>query len=167
MINSALSLETAILFITILLTGLTAGLCFTWTNAITPGIGQLDDLGFLEAFQKMNRAIVNPAFILVFFGPFFGHLAIVFLKYQRSDTAFWVFVLAAVLFIIGVVLVTVLRNIPLNEILDKTELFPASAEELRHLRSRFETPWRQWHLVRTLCSLASFVLLLAGFILTR
>ena len=33
------------LFATTLLVGLTAGLCFTWGNAVTPGIGQLDDLG--------------------------------------------------------------------------------------------------------------------------
>ena len=47
---------------TILLTGLTAGLCFTWTNAVTPGIGRLDDLGYLQSFQEMNRAISNPLF---------------------------------------------------------------------------------------------------------
>ena len=48
---------------TILLTGLTAGLCFTWTNAVTPGIGRLDDLGYLQSFQEMNRAIINPLFL--------------------------------------------------------------------------------------------------------
>ncbi|MBD3661527.1 MAG: DUF1772 domain-containing protein, partial [Arenibacter algicola] len=53
----------------ILLTGLSAGLCFTWSNAITPGIGRLNDPGYLMSFQQMNRAIINPLFLLVFFGP--------------------------------------------------------------------------------------------------
>ena len=35
----------------ILLTGLSAGLCFTWSNAITPGIGRLDDVGYLSEFS--------------------------------------------------------------------------------------------------------------------
>ena len=54
-----------------ILTGLSAGLCFTWGNAVTPGIGKLDDLGFLMAFQQMNRVILNPIFFIVFIGPFF------------------------------------------------------------------------------------------------
>lgn len=32
-----------VLMLSILFTGLSAGLCFTWSNAITPGIGRLDD----------------------------------------------------------------------------------------------------------------------------
>ncbi|MBT8313638.1 MAG: DUF1772 domain-containing protein, partial [Maribacter sp.] len=114
------SLETVVLFITIVLTGLTAGLCFTWTNAITPGLGELDDLGFLQAFQQMNRAIINPTFIIVFFGPFIGNLLTIYLKYQSMDKAFWVFIGAAVLFMLGVVFVTLFKNVPLNDILDKT-----------------------------------------------
>ena len=66
------SVNTITTISTILLTGLSAGLCFTWTNAITPGIGRLDDLGYLQSFQEMNRAIINPIFLIVFFGPFFS-----------------------------------------------------------------------------------------------
>ncbi len=161
------NLTTAVVLLTILLTGLTAGLCFTWSNAVTPGIGQLDDLGFLEAFQKMNRAIINPAFLLVFFGPFLGHILTVYLKYQQGGSGFWFYVIAGLLFILGVVFVTVFRNVPLNEILDKTDLATATAEELKALRRQFETPWNQWHRVRTLSSLTSFALLLIGVVLTR
>lgn len=162
-----LSLETITVLITILLTGLTAGLCFTWTNAVTPGIGQLDDLSYLRSFQVMNRSIINPAFIAVFFGPFLGHILTVYLKHQNSDTAFWIYVGAAILFILGVVFVTLFRNVPLNEILDKTDLAVTSTEDIRALRQKFKTPWRQWHLVRTISSILSFVLLLIGFIINN
>ena len=53
----------------IIFTGLTAGLCFTWSNAVTPGIGRLDNLTFLKSFQSMNRVIINGKFLIVFFGP--------------------------------------------------------------------------------------------------
>ncbi|MEO1011956.1 MAG: anthrone oxygenase family protein [Bacteroidota bacterium] len=160
------NLETALILITIILTGLTAGLCFTWTNAVTPGIGQLEDLDFLRAFQQMNRTIINPTFIVVFFGPFIGNMAIIYLRYTNPDKSFWVLIAAAALFILGVVFVTVFRNIPLNEMLDKTDLAAATVEDLKALRQKFEGPWKQWHLVRTISSTASFALLLIGLLVT-
>ena len=56
------NLKLALLVFGIVCTGLTAGLCFTWSNAVTPGIGQLDNFGYLSAFQAMNRAILNAVF---------------------------------------------------------------------------------------------------------
>lgn len=162
-----LTLDTSILFLTILLTGLTAGLCFTWTNAVTPGIGQLDDLGFLRSFQEMNRSIINALFIVVFFGPLFGHLLTVYLHRSASGTIIWLYILAALLFILGVVLVTVFKNVPLNEIVDKTDLAASSVEDLRALRQKFEMPWRQWHMVRTVSSVLSFALLLISIFLNN
>ena len=161
------NLDTTVIFIGIILTGLTAGLCFTWNNAVTPGIGQLNDLDFLQAFQQMNRVIINPVFILVFFGPFITNIVTIYLKHQQIDKAFWVFTAAAVIFILGVVFVTIFRNVPLNEILDKTDLLNASAEDLNLLRQKFEKPWNQWHLVRTISSLFSFALLVLGLMLTN
>ena len=148
----------------ILLTGLTAGLCFTWSNAITPGIGKLDDLTFLQAFQAMNRAIVNPAFLIVFFGP----ILLLFLNaysFRNANPAIFLpFLIAAILFFIGVGLVTIFKNVPLNEMLDKTILETVTETEIAELRTTFEKPWNHWHMVRTLCSFVSFALLLAGIL---
>ncbi len=66
------------LFTAILLIGGTAVLCFTWGNAVAPGIGQLDDLGYLRAFRKMNRGIENPLFLVVFFGAFLMGIAVMY-----------------------------------------------------------------------------------------
>ena len=46
-----------------------AGIFFTWTNAVTAGIGKLTDIEYLRALQSMNRVILNPAFYMVFIGP--------------------------------------------------------------------------------------------------
>ena len=62
--NFAFENTTSILLV--LVTGLSAGLCFTWLNAVTPGIGNLDNQGYLNAFQQMNRTIINPMFFIVF-----------------------------------------------------------------------------------------------------
>lgn len=150
------------LAVTIVLTGLTAGLCFTWGNAVTPGIGQLSDKGFLEAFQQMNRSIINPSFALVFFGPLFCHLLNIYLQRSTLDLSFWLFTLAALLYLGGLVCITIFKNIPLNEILDAADLTTATVAELQDLRKTFEKPWNMWHNLRTLSSTAAFLLTVLG-----
>ena len=93
--------QTIVVVLATLLTGLTAGLCFTWNNAVTPGIGQLVDMGYLRSFQEMNRSIINPTFILIFFGPLFLHLANVFLLKSYSSDILWIVIISAALYISG------------------------------------------------------------------
>lgn len=156
-----------VLLLGILFTGLTAGLCFTWSNAITPGIGRLDDLGFLQSFQAMNRAIINPSFLIVFFTPVVFLSVNAFLNRNAHPVTFWSFLLAAVLFLIGIGLITIFKNVPLNEMLDKTVLENLSSIELKELRARFEKPWNRWHIQRTLTSIMAFALLLIGIIYNK
>jgi uncharacterized membrane protein len=162
-----LNFKIIILILSILFTGLTAGLCFTWSNAVTPGLGQLDDLGFLKAFQAMNRAIINPSFLIVFMGPSLLLFVNAFVFKNSSQFTFTSYLVAAVLFFIGVGLVTIFKNVPLNEILDKTVLETASAVELSELRKTFEQPWNRWHMIRTVCSFTSFVLLVTGLLFNK
>ncbi len=156
-----------VLSLSILFTGLTAGLCFTWSNAITPGIGKLDDLSFLQSFQAMNRTIINPSFLIIFFGPAILLFLNAFLHHNAHPASFRSFIIAAILFFLGVGLVTVFKNVPLNELLDKTILEDLSVIELRELRTQFEQPWNRWHIQRTIASFTSFTLLIMGFIYSR
>ncbi|MBO3118054.1 DUF1772 domain-containing protein [Winogradskyella sp. DF17] len=159
-------LKFIVLMTGILFTGLTAGLCFTWSNAVTPGIGRLDNLSFLKAFQAMNRAIINGKFMIVFFGP----VLLLFLNtylFKGNNTCFWLFLIAALLFFVGIGLVTIFGNVPLNEVLDKSNLELLSKVELQELRDKFEQPWNQWHLIRTLSSFSAFVLLVIGMLYSK
>jgi uncharacterized membrane protein len=160
-----LTLNLSSLLVTTFFTGLTAGLCFTWANAVTPGIGRLDDLGFLHAFQQMNRAIINPIFIVVFMGPMITHIANIFLFKSDNSTVFWLVLTAAILYLIGLVLMTVLGNVPLNEMIDKVDLLSATPEELASLREQFEVRWNRFHIVRTITTSLSFGLLIVSIVL--
>jgi len=150
----------------ILLTGLSAGLCFTWNNAITPGIGRLDNYGYLTSFQQMNKTIINPTFIIVFFGPFILGLVNLYVFKNTSNSAIWSLGLAVLIYFLGVVLITIFGNVPLNEVLDKSDLVATSQKDLKILRNSFENKWNQFHLIRTLSALASFALLLISLIQT-
>lgn len=144
----------------VLFTGLSAGLCFTWSNAVTPGIGRLDDLGYLQSFQQMNRTILNPTFFIVFFAPLFLNLVSIYLYKNHSSHLLWLLILAGLCYFFGVLLVTVFGNVPLNEMLDKTDLGMASLEDLKQLREKFEVKWNRLHSIRTVTSITSFILLI-------
>lgn len=144
----------------VLLTGLSAGLCFTWTNAVTPGLGNLDNYGYLSAFQQMNRTIINPLFIIVFFGPLFLSLINLYALRNASSSLIWLLILATVIYFAGVLLVTIFGNVPLNDMLDKAVLKSISDEGLKTLRDAFEMKWNRLHLIRTFASIISFILLI-------
>jgi uncharacterized membrane protein len=150
-----------VLILSILFTGLTAGLCFTWSNAVTPGIGRLDNLSFLKAFQAMNRAIINSQFMIIFMGPTIL-LFVNAVLFRTNNTTFWLFLIAAIIFFIGIGLLTVFGNVPLNEMLDNSNLESLSKLELQTLRNKFENPWNRWHTLRTASSITSFSLLIVG-----
>jgi uncharacterized membrane protein len=144
----------------ILLTGLSAGLCFTWSNAITPGIEKLNDFGYLSAFQQMNRSIINPLFIIVFFGPFFLGLVSIYLFKNESSSIIWLLMMSVAFYFFGALLVTMFGNVPLNNLLEKTDLSKASFDDLKFLRSQFENKWNRLHLIRTISSVISFLLVM-------
>ena len=162
--NFAFENTTSILLV--LVTGLSAGLCFTWLNAVTPGIGNLDNQGYLNAFQQMNRTIINPMFFIVFFGPFFLSLITLYVNRNTSNTILWLLIIATLIYFIGVLLVTIFGNEPLNEILENTNLASATIEELDTLRKTFEVKWNQFHLIRTITSIVSFLLIIITLSLT-
>ena len=158
--STILNIETRVILLVLatMLTGLSAGLCFTWTNAVTTGIARLTDTAYLQAFQQMNRTIFNPTFALVFFGPV---LLIPFTTYKYSAEPKLSILLtaAALLYFVGVALVTMFGNVPMNEMLDKLDLSTISAEDAKAFRTQFEAKWNSLHLVRTITSAISLTLL--------
>ena len=111
-----MKIETIILASAIFLTGLMAGIFFTWSNAVKPGIGKLGDIEYLRALQSMNRVILNNAFRIIFLGAIIAvALVPVFYFNLYPKNIFWLFVFTLVIYWIGVFGVTVSGNIPLNE----------------------------------------------------
>lgn len=157
--------ETIILAVAILFTGLMAGIFFTWSNAVKPGIGKLSDIEYLRALQAMNRVILNTAFRIVFVGAIIA-VALVPVFYFRiyPNTIFWLFLIAFVMYWVGAFGVTFLGNIPLNRLLDQTDLESITFEELKALRTSIEVKWNNLNFIRSVSSGITFVLLIASFL---
>ena len=160
-----MKIETIILASAIFLTGLMAGIFFTWSNAVKPGIGKLSDIEYLRALQSMNRVILNNAFRIIFLGSIIAvALVPVFYFNLYPKNIFWLFVFTLVIYWIGVFGVTVSGNIPLNEILDKTNLESITLEEIKTLRESIELKWNNYNLIRCISSGITFILLIVSFL---
>ena len=154
-----------VLLFATLATGMMAGIFFTWTNAVKPGIGKLTDMGYLESLQAMNKVILNPMFYGVFFAAAVLIPVVTFLNYNSQPTfVFKLLIGASAIYFIGVFLVTLLGNIPLNNILENTDLSKITAFEAQELRGIVEKKWNFYNLIRTLTSFVSFVILLITLI---
>lgn len=142
-----------------LASGLIAGLFYSYSCSVNPGLGALSDSDYLAAMQSINRAILNP----VFFFSFIGTLLLLLVStYQHFGTGsrFYILVAATLVYAIGTFGVTVAGNVPLNDALDKINLTATSSQELAAHRLRFEVPWNKLHAVRTWASILSFILVL-------
>jgi uncharacterized membrane protein len=160
-----MEIEIIILALAIFLTGLMAGIFFTWSNAVKPGIGKLGDIEYLRALQSMNRVILNNAFRIIFLGAIIAvALVPVFYFNLYPKNIFWLFVFTLVIYWIGVFGITVSGNIPLNEILDKTNLESITLEEIKTLRKSIELKWNNYNLIRCISSGITFILLIVSFL---
>jgi len=159
---NVLKIETKsiVLFFAILLAGLLAGIFFTWTNAVTPGIGKLDDLAYLQVFQYMNRAILNPLFFIIFMGALLFSVASTYYYKSDSKLIFRMLSTATIIYFIGVFIITIVGNLPLNDLIDKSHLESLSKNEIIKLRERYEMKWNSLHLIRTITSTSTFFILI-------
>jgi len=141
--------------------GLIAGVFFTWQNAVTPGIGRLSDVGYLKSFQSMNRIILNPTFKIIFLGTMiFSPLCALLQSYHQLNITFWLLIAACLIYTIGVIGLTFLGNIPLNNLLDQLDIDNTDLKRLSEFRETFESKWNKIHRIRSICTTTSFILLL-------
>jgi uncharacterized membrane protein len=145
------------LLVATLLTGAMTGVFGIYANAIMPGLRSTDDRTFVDAFQAIDRAIVNPAFMLAFLGALVMSGAAAGLNAGERSVLWWV--AAAFVLYLVVVVVTLAVNVPLNDAL-KAAGDPGRIADLAAVRDRFdETRWVAWNLVRAVLSAAAFATL--------
>ncbi|ORM34156.1 anthrone oxygenase family protein [Williamsia sp. 1135] len=138
--------------------GLIAGLFASFAYAVMPGLGQTDDKSFVSSMQRINVVIVNPLFLLLFFGGL-GFTVIAAATY-RDHRMFWWIVAGAVLYGLGLV-ITMAFNIPLNNKLEAAG-DPDRIGDLRAVRDVFEASWVRWNIARAAVHTAAFAVLVIG-----
>ena len=140
---------------------LMAGLFFTFSNFVMRALAGLPPDRGIAAMQAINKSVLNPLFLGVFSGTGVACLIGLLLAIVRRHDPGALWLLAgSVLYLAGVVLVTVVFNVPRNNALAAVD--PASDDGVRTWR-RYLTEWTAWNHVRTVTALAATASLILAF----
>ncbi len=157
-----LTLREVALTLTVVTTGLSAGLLCAFGYSVLPGLNRADPQVAVAAMQRMNVAIVNPLFLVIFFGGLvFGALSV--WAYWDDGLRWWI--LAAVILTAAGIAITMTINVPANDRLAAAgEVTAATAPQVW---SDFVTVWVGWNIVRAVVTASSLVALVTGLVHTR
>lgn len=146
--------QTAALVVATIMTGLTAGLLFAFARSVMPGLGATDDRIFVAAFQAMDRAIINPLFLVVFVGsPLVTALTVLLnLGVDQRSVLWWA--VAALVLSMTTLAITRVVHLPLNAVIQAAGN-PDQISDLAAVRQRFESRWVRWNIIRAVTSTAA------------
>jgi len=134
-----------------------AGLLFAFSNFVMTSLSRLPAASGMEAMQYINVDIVNPVFLVVFVGTSALSLIILIAAVTTPPVPprTWL-VLAAGLYLLGVIGVTAVFNIPLNNSIAN---LPAAAADTAW--PAYVQVWLRWNHVRSfaaVCSVACYAI---------
>jgi uncharacterized membrane protein len=141
-------------FLAILATALNAGLFFIFSVCIMAAFARLTPM------NAINVVIQNPWFFSAFFGGALLSLVMAVLGFMQGGAGGLMAAAGGIVFLIAVIGVTIVFNVPLNNALAAA---PAGSAEQAALWQRYLDVWTMWNHVRTLGSLAAVGLFALAF----
>lgn len=145
---------------TVIATAVVAGVFLAFSDFVMKGLSAATPSGGMEAMQGINRKVYGSVFLVLLMGlaPVSAGLATYAYHFVPGSAALWI-TSGAGLYIVGVVLVTMVCNVPMNKHLDELDI--ASADGTAYW-AEYGADWTGWNHVRTLCSAASAMSFLVG-----
>lgn len=159
-------MKTSALFIAVLLNALSTGFFFAWSVSVILGTKKVGDFTYLETMQNINREILNPLFFIVFFVSLIALVLNAYLQFNNKPV-FWFVLASAIIYLIGTFGITAFGNVPLNNELEALNTNQLSVTELKNFRTYYEGSWNQYHNIRTVASMISFITLLISIFIQK
>ena len=151
---STIYIENGVLALSILVFGYMAGLFWTYTFNVNLAMLQVDGKTYAIMQSLFNENIRHVPFFLLFFsGGFVPVLAVVLNLKNWKQLSFWLIVIAAVVYILGIIFYTRNVNLPLNYY---TESWDPSSLPLDWAETR--DSWNAANAFRVGTSTTSFVM---------
>jgi uncharacterized membrane protein len=136
--------------------GLVAGVFGLYSHTVMRGLAKTDDRTFIGAFQALDRAIINPWFMISFVGALLCTIGAALLHLPRDVRGPLPWILVALVLYLAAFVITIAVNVPLNDAL-KAAGDPDTIPDLAAVRSAFdEARWSAWNLVRTITTTVAF-----------
>ncbi len=152
MSGSAASILTVVLLAG---SGVVAGVFYAFSTFIMPALARLPDDEGARAMQTINVTVLTPLFL----GPFMatgiaGTVVIVLSVLDWQGTASAWRMAASLLYLLGVLGVTIVFNVPWNEHLAGLDALRAETATEWH---RYLAEWTRWNTVRTVAGIAAML----------
>jgi uncharacterized membrane protein len=153
-------LTTGLLWFSAVGCGLLAGLYFAFSAFIMTALGRIGQATGIAAMNAINVAIVQSLFMPVFLATTAASTALAVIALLRwGEPGAMAMAAGGVLYVLGMFVVTMIFNVPLNNAL-------AAADPEGHaaasLWARFLTDWTVWNHVRTVLSTTACALFIAA-----
>jgi len=162
-IDATLNMNEIIMLMSVILNAMATGIIIIFSNTIMPALFKQDMTTGIEVMNTINVIIVNPLFIVIFFGGLISAVPTVSLlrKKDNSNPVAGYYALASTLiYFFGQFLVTVTQNVPRNNQL-------AEYSDETYWQEDYLISWVNWNTFRGVCALVSAVLGALSLVLMR
>jgi len=140
--------------------GIMAGVYFTFSMFVMQSLDAAGRPIGMVAMQSINRVIVKSLFLPLFFASSLASLLLaVFGVMLWGSAGAWQMVIGGALYLIGMLVVTMIGNVPLNNALEATDAAGPDAEAMWR---RYMQRWLPWNHVRTVSCTVSLALLIGA-----
>lgn len=142
--------------------GLLAGVYFAFSTFIMTALGRIDQTAGIAVMNGINEVIVRSLFMPLFLGTALTSAVLVVMAcFRWSQPGAGTMLAGGTVYVIGMFVVTMVFNVPLNDTLAGAH---PSGAEAASLWSRYLQDWTFWNHVRTIASLAASVLFTAAIV---
>jgi uncharacterized membrane protein len=146
-------LFTILILFSALGSGLVAGVFFAFSTFVMKALARLPAAQGIAAMQSINIVVINPIFLGVFFGTAIASIALVAAALSRwSEPRAGFLVAGGLFYLVGTVLVTIICNVPRNEVLAMVD---PNSTEAATLWIRYVAGWTAWNHVRGAAAIAA------------
>lgn len=151
------SLINILLWFSAISVGIMAGVYYTFSAFVMRSLDAIEAPSGMLAMQSINRTIVRSSFLPIFFGSTLACavLAVIAVLNLSAPGAIWTLI-GSTLYVIGMFVVTVAGNVPLNNQLEATK---ADSPEGAEMWASYMRKWIVWNHVRTIACIVSTVML--------
>jgi uncharacterized membrane protein len=155
------SLALLFLIVATLGSGMMAGLYYSFSSFIMQALSEISRPSGISAMQSINRVIVKPSFLLIFWGTGLACALAAGFGWQRLDTSALAWIVAGGgVYVTGNLAVTIAFNIPLN---NKLEAVDPESERGSRVWVTYLADWVRWNHVRAIATIVSTMsLIFAG-----
>ena len=141
-----------------LASALVGGVFQSFSDFVMRGLILAEPSGGMESMQQLNRTVFRSVFLATFLAlvPATGAFGL-FAFVSLSDSARWLIIWAAVIYVLLVFVVTVVGNVPMNKRLDG---LAHTSTDGHTYWATYGRVWTRWNHLRTFGSVATAVCLL-------